>query len=378
MKKKVLFVFGTRPEAIKMAPLINIFKENNNKFITLVAVTAQHREMLDQVLNIFNIIPDYDLDLMSSDQTLESLTGKVLNGISNLLIDEKPELIFVQGDTTTTYASALAAFYKKIPVAHIEAGLRTNDKYSPFPEEINRRMTSEISTYHFPPTETAMKNLLNEGIDKERIKVTGNTVIDSLLSVSRQIDKGNFDYEKKFTESCNIDFNNKKTILITGHRRESFGKGFENICHAIKSLANDNDIQFIYPVHLNPNVQEPVNRILGNLPNIFLIEPQDYIPFIFLMKKAYIILTDSGGVQEEAPSLGVPVLVMRNTTERIEGVNVGTANLVGTDKDKIQSSIELLLNNKAVYDKMAKAINPYGNGQASLKIYNYILSNIFN
>ena len=378
MKKKVLFVFGTRPEAIKMAPIINIFKENNKKFITLVAVTAQHREMLDQVLHIFNIIPDYDLDLMSSDQTLESLTGKILNGISHLLIDEKPDLIFVQGDTTTTYASALAAFYKKIPVAHIEAGLRTNNKYSPFPEEINRRMASVISTYHFPPTENAMKNLLNEGIDKEKIKVTGNTVIDSLLSVSRQIDKGNFDYEKKFTESCNIDFNNKKTILVTGHRRESFGKGFENICHAIKSLANDNDIQFIYPVHLNPNVQEPVNRILGNLPNIFLIEPQDYIPFVFLMKKAYIILTDSGGVQEEAPSLGVPVLVMRNTTERIEGVNVGTANLVGTDKDKIQSSIELLLNNKAVYDKMAKAINPYGNGRASLKIYNYILSNIFN
>ena len=378
MKKKVLFVFGTRPEAIKMAPIINFFKENNKKFITLVIVTAQHREMLDQVLNIFNIKPDYDLDLMSSDQTLESLTGKILNGISHLLIDEKPDLIFVQGDTTTTYASALAAFYKKIPVAHIEAGLRTNNKYSPFPEEINRRMASEISTYHFPPTNNAMQNLLNEGIDKNKIKVTGNTVIDSLLSVSTKIDESKIDYEKKFSKNYNINFKNKKTILVTGHRRESFGKGFENICNAIKNLALANDIQFVYPVHLNPNVQEPVQRILGNLSNVFLIAPQEYVPFIFLMKKAYIILTDSGGVQEEAPSLGVPVLVMRNTTERIEGINVGTANLVGTDKDKIQSSIELLLNNKVMYDKMAKAINPYGDGQASLKIYNYILSNIFN
>jgi len=378
LKKKVLFVFGTRPEAIKMAPIINFFKENNKKFITLVIVTAQHREMLDQVLNIFNIKPDYDLDLMSSDQTLESLTGKILNGISDLLIDQKPDLIFVQGDTTTTFASALAAFYNKIPVAHIEAGLRTNNIYSPFPEEINRRMTSAISTYHFPPTKNAMQNLLNEGIDKKKIKITGNTVIDSLLSVSIKIDESKIDYEKEFSKKYNINFKNKKTILVTGHRRESFGKGFENICNAIKNLALANDIQFVYPVHLNPNVQEPVQRILGNLSNVFLIAPQEYVPFIFLMKKAYIILTDSGGVQEEAPSLGVPVLVMRNTTERIEGINVGTANLVGTDKDKIQSSIELLLNNKVMYDKMAKAINPYGDGQASLKIYNYILSNIFN
>ena len=371
--KKILFVFGTRPEAIKMAPVINVFNKDIVNFQTLVAVTAQHREMLDQVLSVFDIIPDYDLDLMCKNQTLEGLTGKILNGISNLLKGIQPDIVFVQGDTTTTLATSLASFYQKISVAHVEAGLRTRNIYSPFPEEINRRITSSIASYHFPPTPQAEQNLLDEGVDKEKILITGNTVIDALLMVSRKIDSNTSEYEEKFSNEYGIDFYAKKTILVTVHRRESFGEDFENICNAINHIAEKNRVQIIYPVHLNPNVQEPVNRILSNLPNVHLLPPQDYFPFVFLMKKAHIILTDSGGVQEEAPSLGKPVLVMRNTTERSEGIEAGTAKLLGTKSKEIVSQVELLLKDSKEYDKMAKAVNPYGNGSAAKMIYNSIL-----
>jgi len=374
--KRILFAFGTRPEAIKMAPVINAFKADQVNFQTVVAVSAQHREMLDQVLSLFEIIPDYDLDLMAPNQTLESLTNKVLIGISNLLVEIKPDIVFVQGDTTTTFATSLASFYKKIPVAHIEAGLRTKNIYSPFPEEINRRMTSSIASFHFPPTKQSQQNLFNEGVNKSTIKIAGNTVIDALLAISIKIDKQIDKYDNYFSETYNIHFNNKKTILVTGHRRESFGGGFENICEAIKQIAEHNNVQVIYPVHLNPKVQEPVNRVLADIENVQLIPPQDYMPFVFLMKKSHIILTDSGGVQEEAPSLGKPVLVMRDTTERPEGVKAGTARLVGTDPETIISQVELLLNEKAEYDKMAKAINPYGDGMASKIIYETTIKNV--
>jgi len=373
--KKILFVFGTRPEAIKMAPVIKTFEKDNVNFQTIVAVTAQHREMLDQVLSLFEIIPDYDLDIMSPNQTLESLTSKILTGISDLFRDVKPDVVIVQGDTTTTFVASLAAFYQKIPVAHIEAGLRTKNIYSPFPEEINRRMTSSIASFHFPPTEQSYQNLLKEGVDKKSMIISGNTVIDALKIVSNKIDADNGDLEEYFSKKYNIHFNNEKIILVTGHRRESFGEGFENVCKAINNIAINNKIKIIYPVHLNPNVQEPVNRVLGHKENIHLISPQDYIPFVFLMKKAYIILSDSGGVQEEAPSLGKPVLVMRDTTERQEGIDAGTARLVGTDSRLIISQVQLLLNDKKEYDKMAKAINPYGDGKASDRIYNFILNN---
>jgi UDP-N-acetylglucosamine 2-epimerase (non-hydrolysing) len=371
--KKILFIFGTRPEAIKMAPVVNIFKQDGAHFETRVVVTAQHREMLDQVLEVFQIEPNFDLDLMAGNQTLESLTGKVLNGISGLFDDYRPDLVFVQGDTTTTFAASLAAFYKKIPVGHIEAGLRTSNRYSPFPEEINRRMTSSIATYHLPPTKQAAQNLLHEGVEKENIKITGNTVIDALFSVSAKLDTEHGKYETFFSNEYDIDLVAKKTILVTGHRRESFGHGFENICYAIKQIAQNNNVQIIYPVHLNPNVQEPVNRILGRVDNVYLIPPQDYVPFVYLMKNAHIILTDSGGVQEEAPSLGKPVLVMRNNTERPEGVAAGTARLVGIDEQEIISTIELLLQNETEYNRMAHAVNPYGDGKASEKIYDFIL-----
>jgi len=369
--KKVLFIFGTRPEAIKMAPIINVFKKDEINFKTIVAVTAQHREMLDQVLSLFKIIPDYDLDLMTSNQNLEELTSKILLGISALFMDVKPDIVLVQGDTTTTFAASLASFYQKIPVAHVEAGLRTKNIYSPFPEEINRRMTSSIASFHFPPTEQSRQNLLNEGV-KNNVWVSGNTVIDSLLTVSKKLDRGDHDQEKYFLENFDIGFNGVKTILVTGHRRENFGQRFENICSAIKNIAENNPVQVVYPVHLNPNVQEPVKRILGKIENVYLIPPQDYVPFVYLIKKSHIILTDSGGVQEEAPSLGKPVLVMRENTERPEGVEVGTAKLLGTNTEKILHEVELLLNNQLEYEKMAKATNPYGDGTASENIYKEI------
>lgn len=368
---KVLIVFGTRPEAIKMAPVIKEL-EKNNCFETKVCVTAQHREMLDQVLNLFEIKPQYDLDLMTNNQTLPDLTAKVLIGITKVMEIEKPDLVCVQGDTTTTFVSGLAAYYKKIPIAHIEAGLRTKNKYSPFPEEINRRITSHLADIHFAPTERAKSNLLNEGIPEASIFVTGNTVIDALKWVVEK--QNNTSVNKKwsnfFLSKYNILFSNSiKTILVTGHRRESFGEGFKKICKALSILAKNNpDIQIIYPVHLNPNVQKPVYSILSNIRNVYLIPPLDYEPFVYLMNKSYLILTDSGGIQEEAPSLGKPVLVMRDTTERPEGIEAGTAKLVGTNIEMIVKEAEKLLYDNVEYDKMAKAINPYGNGKASQRI----------
>ncbi len=376
--KKALFIFGTRPEAIKMAPIINKFKKDKNNFRTLVAVTAQHREMLDQVLSLFKIIPDYDLNIMKPNQSLEDLTSRILIKVSALLNQIRPDILFVQGDTTTTYASALASFYKKIPIAHIEAGLRTKNIHSPFPEEVNRRMTTITSSYHFPPTEKSKNNLLNEGVSKKNITISGNTVIDALMYISKKIDLKRERIENYFFKNFSILFDNKKTILITGHRRENFGEGFENICQSVKEIAKKKDVQIIYPVHLNPNVQEPVYRILKEIDNIYLIPPQNYEPFIFLMKKSYIILTDSGGIQEEAPSLGKPVLVLRDTTERPEGIDAGTAKLVGTDKNNIISNLEVLLENSNEYDKMSKAVNPYGLGNASEKIHEFVKKNIIN
>jgi UDP-N-acetylglucosamine 2-epimerase (non-hydrolysing) len=374
--KKVMFIFGTRPEAIKMAPVVEAFKNDHENFETLVTVTAQHRQMLDQVLELFKLVPDYDLNIMKPNQTLEELTGKLLLKITEVLKIVQPDLIFVQGDTTTTFVGALAAFYQKIPVAHIEAGLRTSNKYSPFPEEINRRMTSSISSFHFPPTLQSRDNLLHEGVGEERILVCGNTVIDALQTVAIKFEMDSQTQEKYFSDSFGLRFEHKKTLLVTGHRRESFGQGFENVCNAIRSIALSNDIQIVYPVHLNPNVQEPVNRILGGIGNVHLIPPQDYVPFVYLMKCAHVILSDSGGVQEEAPSLGKPVLVMRDTTERQEGVESGTARLVGTDTQTIIDNVESLLNDPSEYDKMAQASNPYGDGKSSKYIHDFILDKL--
>jgi len=373
---KVLIVFGTRPEAIKMAPVIKQFELNKDKFDTIVCVTAQHREMLDQVLELFEIDPDYDLDLMTDNQTLPALTSKVLLGITKVIEKERPVLVCVQGDTTTTFVSALAAYYLKIPVAHIEAGLRTQNKYSPFPEEINRRLTSHLADYHFTPTKEAQNNLIKEGIPETSIFVTGNTVIDALKWMIKKQNETSSEEKWKefFLSQYNISFSNPtKTILVTGHRRESFGEGFKSICTALSILAEDNPaIQIVYPVHLNPNVQKPVYSILGNIRNVSLIPPLDYEPFTYLMNKCYLILTDSGGIQEEAPTLGKPVLVMRDTTERPEGIKAGTAKLVGTDSKTIVSETEKLLYDKVEYEKMAKAINPYGNGNSAKKIVNFI------
>ena len=372
--KKVLFIFGTRPEAIKLVNLINIFKKDKINFKTFILVTAQHREMLDQVLSLFNIKPDFDLNIMSPDQTLEQVTLKILKGVSEVLDIVKPDLIFVQGDTTTTFVSSLASFYKKIPLAHVEAGLRTENKYSPFPEEINRRMTSVIAEYHFPPTNLSERHLLDEGIESKSIFVTGNTVIDALMYISSKLDHKSEKQKNLFSKKYSINFKRgKKFILVTCHRRESFGEGFLNICEAIKAIAKKNkNVEFIFPVHLNPNVQRPVFRLLNNVQNIKLIPPQEYVPFIFLMKNSYLILTDSGGVQEEAPSLGKPVLIMRNNTERPEGVIAGTSILVGTETKKIISEVEELLNNKTKYKKIANSANPYGDGNSSQTIYEHI------
>ena len=375
-KKKVMFIFGTRPEAIKMAPVIEVFKNDSANYETLVTVTAQHRQMLDQVLELFELVPDYDLNIMKPNQSLEALTGRLLLKISEVLKTAKPDLVFVQGDTTTTFVGALAAFYQKIPVTHIEAGLRTSNIYSPFPEEINRRMTSSIASFHFPPTIQSRDNLLREGVNEKYVLVCGNTVIDALQAVANKFEMDSRSLEKYFIDNFNIRFDYKKTLLVTGHRRESFGQGFINLCNAIRSIALSNDIQIVYPVHLNPNVQEPVNRILRGIDNVHLIPPQDYVPFVYLMKCAHIILSDSGGVQEEAPSLGKPVLVMRDTTERQEGVEAGTARLVGTDGQAIIDNVELLLNEPVEYEKMARANNPYGDGHASQYIYNFILDNL--
>ena len=364
---KVLTVFGTRPEAIKMAPLaIKLVKQDG--IDARVCVTAQHREMLDQVLGLFEITPEYDLNIMKPGQDLTDVTTNILQGIKPILADFKPDVVLVHGDTATTFATSLAAYYQQIAVGHVEAGLRTGNIYSPWPEEANRKLTGAITTFHFAPTETSQQNLLNEAVAQENIVVTGNTVIDALLDVSEKL-KSDEALDKSMAERFSFLSKDKKLILVTGHRRESFGGGFERICQALANTAEQHpDCQIVYPVHLNPNVQEPVNRLLKGVRNITLIEPQDYLPFVYLMNQAHIILTDSGGIQEEAPSLGKPVLVMRDTTERPEAVTAGTVKLVGTDVDKITTSLNQLLTDEAAYKEMSFAHNPYGDGKACERI----------
>jgi len=373
--KKILIVFGTRPEAIKMAPLVKTLQSNGYLFETKVCVTAQHREMLDQVLEVFEIEPDFDLNIMKPGQDLFDITAGVLIGLKSVMEDFKPDMVLVHGDTTTTMSTALAAFYKKIPVGHVEAGLRTCDIYSPWPEEANRQVASRITSLHFAPTEKSRKNLLAENIPAKNIVVTGNTVIDALFWVLENIrsDRKKEEYLVKSIENLFEDskfsLEKSKYILVTGHRRENFGRGFIEICEALKeSAVRYPDIDIVYPVHLNPNVQKPVYEILGNVPNIHLVSPMDYEPFVYLMSKAHIIVTDSGGIQEEAPSLGKPVLVMRETTERPEAVDAGTVKLVGTDRKKIIDTIEDLLENPESYDAMSHAHNPYGDGKACKRI----------
>lgn len=368
---KVLTVFGTRPEAIKMAPVVQSLAKAKG-IEAKVCVTAQHRQMLDQVLDLFKIKPDFDLDLMIPGQDLTDITSNVLQGMRTIFKEWRPDWVLVHGDTTTTLATSLAAYYERISVGHVEAGLRTGNIYSPWPEEINRRIAGVISAVHFSPTENAKVNLLREGVDERQIIVTGNTVIDALLDVVQRIRTDAVlisDMERRFAF---LD-KSKKLILVTGHRRENFGTGFNNICAALVEISKRDDVQIIYPVHLNPNVQEPVNRLLGSNSNIHLIEPQDYLPFVYLMNQAYFLLTDSGGVQEEAPSLGKPVLVMRDTTERPEAVNASNVKLVGTDKQKILGESVLLLNDSSEYQRMSHAHNPYGDGKAANRITNFLL-----
>jgi UDP-N-acetylglucosamine 2-epimerase (non-hydrolysing) len=365
--KNILAVFGTRPEAIKMAPLLLRMKEDSS-FNLKICVTAQHREMLDRVLEIFEIKADFDLDLMLPGQGLVGLTTKILSDITKVLDEVIPDLVIVHGDTTTSFAASLAAYYKRIPIAHVEAGLRTGNNYSPWPEEGNRRLTGILADYHFAPTEISRANLISENTDDSSVFVTGNTVIDALFLAKNKIEV-DMELLRKFGNMFSFITPNKKVILVTGHRRESFGDGFERICHAIKSIANKNkDVVVVYPVHLNPLVQDPVNRILGDLGNVYLVKPTDYLAFIFLMMKSYLILTDSGGIQEEAPSLGKPVLVMRETTERPEAVSAGTVKLVGTDSAAIEANVQTLLDNAEEYSAMSISHNPYGDGTAAEQI----------
>lgn len=373
---KVLSIFGTRPEAIKMAPLVKAL-ESDDFFISKVAVTAQHREMLDQVLELFEIKPDYDLNLMKTGQDLYDITTKVLLGLRDVLKDFAPDLVLVHGDTATTFAASLAAFYQQIPVGHVEAGLRTGDLYSPWPEEANRLLTGRIARWHFAPTERNQNALLAEKVVPESIVVTGNTVIDALQLVVQKIvesPKLRQDIQAKLEAAgLEIKVTDQRYVLVTGHRRENFGKGFEGICSALSKLAKDNpDTHFIYPVHLNPNVQAPVKRLLDGLDNVHLIEPLGYEPFVYLMQNAYLVLTDSGGVQEEAPGLGKPVLVMRDTTERPEAIDAGTVRLVGTDEKLITTEVQRLLDDEILYKQMSHAHNPYGDGQASQRIVGFL------
>ncbi len=374
-KIKILVVFGTRPEAIKMAPVVKAFKEDNVNFETKVCVTGQHREMLDQVLDFFDIKPDYDLDLMKPNQNLFSLTGDIIVGMKPVLEELKPYCVLVHGDTTTSTSAALAAFYSGVKVGHVEAGLRTYNKMAPFPEEMNRQLTGRIADYHFAPTHKSKKNLISENIAEASIVVTGNTVIDALLDsvdIVNNIKKN--DNIDKLKDILDTD---KKLILVTGHRRENHGQGFLDICEALSVIAERDDVQVIYPVHLNPNVQKPVYSIIGNKPNINLIDPLPYEAFVWLMDKAYMIITDSGGVQEEAPSLGKPVLVMRETTERPEAVDTGTVILVGTDKEKIIKETQKLLSDNGWYKQMSELHNPYGDGRAALRIVEYLRNNLY-
>ena len=371
--KKVLTVFGTRPEAIKMAPLVKAL-DDDKRFNAKVCVTAQHREMLDQVLELFDISPDYDLNLMKAGQTLPEVTSRILLELTPVLKEFKPDVVLVHGDTATTFAASLASYYEQIAVGHVEAGLRTGNIYSPWPEEGNRKLTGALADLHFAPTETSKQNLLKENVDPNKIVVTGNTVIDALLDVVDKL-KTDATLNQIMQEKFGFLDENKRLVLITGHRRESFGGGFERICQAIAQLAKTfPDVEFVYPMHLNPNVREPVNRLLNDLNNVFLIEPLDYLPFVYAMERACVLLTDSGGIQEEAPSLGKPVLVMRDTTERPEAVDAGTVKLVGTDVDKIVTELTVLLTDEAAYEKMSFAHNPYGDGKACGRICDVLAS----
>lgn len=370
---RVLVVFGTRPEAIKIAPLVQQLYAHPD-IDAKVCVTAQHREMLDQVLELFEIEPDYDLNIMMPGQTLTDITVNILKGMESVLHQCKPDAVLVHGDTTTTQAASLAAFYQQIPVGHVEAGLRTGNLYSPWPEEANRKLTGVLTKWHFAPTEQSRQNLLAESVLNQNIHVTGNTVIDALLEVRQKLET-NAELNQKIAADFPFLNNDKKMILVTGHRRESHGSGFERICQALANTAREfKNVQIVYPVHLNPNVREPVNRLLAGIDNIHLIEPLDYAPFVYLMNRASIILTDSGGVQEEGPSLGKPILVMRETTERPEAVEAGTVKLVGTDVEQIVNSCATLLTDQSAYDKMSFAHNPYGDGKASQRIIDALLA----
>lgn len=364
--KKVLVVFGTRPEAIKMASVVRSLKAHQD-FETKVCVTAQHRQMLDQVLSLFKIKPDFDLNLMKSGQDLTDITANVLLGLRDVFRAWRPDIVLLHGDTTTTMAASLAAYYERIEVGHVEAGLRTGNKYSPWPEEMNRRLAGAIADIHFAPTSTARANLLSEGVSGSSIHITGNTVIDALLDVEQKI-RRDVNLSKTLARSFDFLDPNKKLILVTGHRRENFGAGFENICMALRRISERDDVQIVYPVHLNPNVQEPVKRILSDCTSVHLIAPLDYLPFVYLMTRAYLLITDSGGVQEEAPSLGKPVLVMRDTTERPEAVQAGTVKLVGTDQEAIFEETFRLMDDHSEYQRMSQAHNPYGDGLASNRI----------
>lgn len=386
--KKILLVFGTRPEAIKMAPLVKEFQKYPETFETIVCVTGQHRQMLDQVLHLFEIIPDYDLNIMKQGQDLYDVTARVLLGMRDVLKEAQPDVVLVHGDTTTSTAAALAAFYQQIPVGHVEAGLRTHNIYSPWPEEMNRQLTGRIATYHFAPTALSRENLLQENVSDESIQVTGNTVIDALYWVVNKIKSDSLlsDGLKEALLQAGYDVdrlnNGKKLVLITGHRRENFGDGFIHMCTAIKDLTQKYpDVDFVYPMHLNPNVRKPIHEVFGenlnNLGNMFFIEPLEYLSFVFMMEKANIVLTDSGGIQEEAPGLGKPVLVMRDTTERPEALKAGTVKLVGTSYDKIVNEVSVLLEEQSVYNSMSQAVNPYGDGFACKKIVAFIESRIF-
>lgn len=381
--KNILLVFGTRPEAIKMAPLVKEFQKHPQQFKTVVCVTGQHREMLDQVLQIFEIKPDYDLNIMKQGQDLYDVTARVLVGMRDVLDRVRPDVVLVHGDTTTSTAAALAAFYHQIPVGHVEAGLRTHNIYSPWPEEINRQLTGRIATYHFAPTQLSRQNLLQENVDDSKIVVTGNTVIDALYMVVDKI-KNDMQLSQSLNETLatsGYDVNRlsggKKLVLITGHRRENFGDGFISMCRALKRLTEKFPaVDFVYPMHLNPNVRKPIHEVFGEdmsgLDNMFFIEPLEYLSFVYLMEKSAIVLTDSGGIQEEAPGLGKPVLVMRDTTERPEALDAGTVKLVGTDYDKIVGEVSMLLTDPAAYEAMSKAVNPYGDGLACSRIVKYL------
>ena len=385
--KKVMLVFGTRPEAIKMAPLVKEFQKQPKRVETVVCVTGQHREMLDQVLKIFDIKPDYDLNIMKQGQDLYDVTARVLTGMRDVLKEVKPDVVLVHGDTTTSTAAALAAFYQQIPVGHVEAGLRTHNIYSPWPEELNRLLTGRLATYHFSPTPLSRNNLIKESVDDRNIIITGNTVIDALYWVvdkiknNKELDNELEDILSKAGYDVNRLNNGKKLVLITGHRRENFGDGFINMCTAIKDLTvKYPDLDFVYPMHLNPNVRKPIHEVFGEnlsgLKNMFFIEPLEYLSFVYLMEKSSIVLTDSGGIQEEAPGLGKPVLVMRDTTERPEALDAGTVKLVGTDYNKIVNEVSSLIDDKAAYEKMSKAVNPYGDGLACGRIVNALLYRI--